>query len=101
VSASDTGACLSYPGMDDTEIITLFRAASVPEGERNASLLMVMNAAGNSGWTNHQILLLGSGLAVRWGISDPDKNLFGHWRRLMQMLANVRRHYPAPGNTAR
>lgn len=81
--------------MESTEIQELIAAPSRPKGVRNDSVLKAMNAAASSGWSNHQILALGSELAQRWGASDPERNLFDHWSRLLRALGNVRRHYPA------
>jgi hypothetical protein len=82
------------PGLDDPYIQLLIAAPAIAKGQRNDSILAVMNAAGKDGWTNHRILELGSRLAVRWEVSDPGKNLFRHWSQLLKALANVRAHYP-------
>jgi hypothetical protein len=80
--------------MASPEIITLIASPALPKGTRNDSVLKVMNAAGRSGLTNHEILILGSELSVRWDISSPGKNLYDHWKRLLGALRNVRSHYP-------
>lgn len=84
------------PGIDDPEVQELLAGDAPPKGARSDTVLLILNAAGKSGWTNHRILALGSELQVRWGISSPDRNLYDHWNRLFGMLRNVRSHYPAP-----
>jgi len=85
-----------FPGIDDPEIIRLCRQEELPRGQRSDSVLLIMNAAGKSGMPNHEILAIGSSLAVKWGITDPGRNLYRHWSGLLAMLRNVRKHYPAP-----
>jgi hypothetical protein len=55
------------PGIDDPDIKALLDAPAVPEGERGDTIPKILNAAGKSGWSNHQILAIGSELAGRWG----------------------------------
>jgi hypothetical protein len=78
------------------EIRALTEAMSMPDGTRSVTILKVMNKAGEEGWSNHQILRLGGELAIRWGVHDPEKNLYRYWTHLLEMLRNVRRHYPNP-----
>jgi hypothetical protein len=89
---------MGYPNMDDLEIQELLAMPVMRKGRRNGAILDILNAAGKSGWSNHQILKLGSELAVRWGVSSPDRNLYDHWFRLLAMLRNVRSHYPDPSH---
>jgi hypothetical protein len=86
------------PSVDDPEIQALIALDQAPKGQRTDTILKIMNAAGKSGWTNHQILALASGLVQRWGVHPPEKNLFEHWSHLLKMLGNVRSHYPAPAH---
>jgi hypothetical protein len=90
-----------HPGVDDPEIQEAIAATEWPKGQRSEAILLVMNSAGQSGWTNHDILKLGSALAVRWGVTDPETNVYEHWTKLLQKLRNVRSHYPAPEPTQR
>lgn len=84
---------VSRPGIDDPEIAALISSPDLPRGHRGDAILLVMNAAGKSGWSNHEILALGSELADRWG-KYPSSNLYRHWSHLLAMLRNVRSHYP-------
>jgi hypothetical protein len=90
---------LEDPVIADPKIRALTEAMSMPDGIRSATILRVMNKAGEEGWSNHQILRLGAELAIRWGVHDPDKNLYRYWTHLLEMLCNVRRHYPNPRGT--
>lgn len=85
-----------HPGMTDPEIQALMNAEQVMVGDRADTVLKVMNAAGHDGWSNHQILALGSTLLDKWGKYPSDSNLYEHWSRLLGMLRNVRSHYPNP-----
>lgn len=88
---------MDYPGINDPEILELRSLPAVSEGSRTDTVLKIMNAAGKSGFSNHEILAIGSELMDRWGLHPSAVNLYAHWTALLGMLRNVRRHYHGRG----
>jgi hypothetical protein len=71
--------------------------ASRPERElRSEALYCLALALAKDGWTNHEILVVVEKYGSRWRTLPPvSRNRFARYKKLMQLIAAVRKRYPS------
>lgn len=71
--------------------------ANRPDREqRSDRLLAIAMALGKEGWTNHEILVVVEKYGSRWRTLPPvSRNRFARYKKLMQLIAAVRKRYPS------
>lgn len=64
--------------------------------QRTDRLFAVALVLAKEGWTNHEILVVVEKYGSRWRTLPPvSRNRFARYKKLMQLIAAVRKRYPS------